>query len=253
MRVQAVSAPGVGWRRPQYPIIAGMSPEGEARVSVESHTRNHFIDPEIARYSAAHTSSPDDLQRQLRDVTNHRTGGAAGMQSGDDQFVLLEILVRAAGARTAIEVGTFTGYSALAIARGMGPRGRLLCCDTSDEWTSIARDFWTRAGVSDRIELRLGTALETIRSLPEEERFDFAFVDADKAGYPDYFKELVPRLRTGGLLLADNTLQGGRVIGDDDAPDTVAMRVFNDLAVSDGRVLTVQLPIGDGVAVIQKR
>jgi caffeoyl-CoA O-methyltransferase len=222
-------------------------------VSVESQVRNRFAPADVVRYSAAHTSPPDELQRQLRDVTVDRTGGAAGMQSGDDQFLFLEILVRAAAARRAIEVGTFTGYSALAIARGMGPQGRLVCCDISDEWTAIAQDFWNRAGVSDRIELRLGPALETIRGLSEEERFDFAFVDADKTGYPDYFVELVPRLRSGGLLLADNTLQGGRVIGDDDSPSTVAMRAFNDLAVSDERVATVLLPIGDGVTVIQKR
>jgi caffeoyl-CoA O-methyltransferase len=175
------------------------------------------------------------------------------MQIGDDQAVFMEILTRAMGARRAVEVGTFTGYSALAVARGMGPEGHLLCLDISEEWTDIARQFWKQAGVDDRIELRIGPAIDTLRSLPDEEQFDLAFVDADKPGYPDYYEELVIRLRPGGLILADNALQGGRVI-DESANDesTVAMRAFNDRVAADDRVKCVLLPIGDGVTVIQK-
>jgi caffeoyl-CoA O-methyltransferase len=175
------------------------------------------------------------------------------MQIGDDQAILMEIIARAMGARRAVEVGTFTGYSALAVARGMGPDGRLLCCDVNREWTAVAREYWERAGVSDRIELRLGPAIDTLRALPREEQFDLAFLDADKTGYPAYYQEIVPRLRRGGLLLADNTLQGGSVL-DARAGDasTVAIRMFNDTVAADPRVRTVLLPIGDGVTFLQK-
>jgi caffeoyl-CoA O-methyltransferase len=193
------------------------------------------------------------VQIALQDATRERTGRAAGMQIGDDQAVLMEIMARAMEARRAVEVGTFTGYSALAVARGMGPEGRLLCCDVNEEWTQIARDYWEKAGVSSQIELRLGPALDTLRSLPQDEQFDLAFLDADKTGYLAYYEEIIPRLRPGGLLLADNTLQGGRVV-DPDAQDesTSAIRTFNDRVAVDPRVRVVLLPIGDGVTFIQK-
>jgi caffeoyl-CoA O-methyltransferase len=218
-----------------------------------ARTRSRFIDDEIVAYASAHSSGPDELQLALQAETQERTGRAAGMQIGDDQAVLMEIIARAMGARRALEVGTFTGYSALAVARGMGPEGRLLCCDVSEEWTAIAREYWSRAGVADRIELRLGPALETLRSLPDEEQFDLAFLDADKTGYLGYYEEIVPRLRGGGLLLADNTLQGGRVL---DAAitdeSTVAIRAFNDHVAADPRMRAVLLPIGDGVTFLPK-
>jgi caffeoyl-CoA O-methyltransferase len=218
-----------------------------------ARTRNEFVDQGIADYAGAHSSPPDDLQLQLQAVTSERTGGAAVMQIGDDQATFMEILARAMGVRRAVEIGTFTGYSALAVARGMGPEGRLLCLDVSEEWTSIARQYWAKAGVDDRIDLRIGPAIETLRSLPVAEQFDLAFVDADKTGYPDYYDELVPRLRVGGVLLADNTLQGGRVIDlSADDPSTRAIRTFNDRVASDRRVRTVLLPLGDGVTMVQK-
>ena len=155
--------------------------------------------------------------------------------------------------QSAVEVGTFTGYSALAIARGLGPEGRLLCCDVSEEWTSIARDAWEEAGVEGRIELRIGPGLETLRALEPVEQFDFAFIDADKESYPRYYDEILPRLRSGGLLLLDNMLQGGRVI-DPSATDesVVAIRSMNDTIKQDPRVAVVLLPIGDGVSFVQK-
>lgn len=219
-----------------------------------AHVRSVFASTPIITYVARHVSEPDPLQRALRAETVERTGRAARMQIGDDQAVLMEILARSIGARRAIEVGTFTGYSALALARGMGPEGRLLCCDVNEEWTGIARDFWHRAGVADRIELRIGPALDTLRSLPAGEHFDLAFVDADKAAYLDYYEALVPRLRPGGLLLADNTLQGGRV-ADSSAEDesVLAIRAFNDRVTADERVQSVLLHIGDGLTVVQKR
>src|SRR5205085_8384398 len=142
----------------------------------------------------AHTTPADGIVDALRSTTREAFGDRAVMQIGDDQARLMEILVRAMGVRRAIEVGTFTGTSALAVARGMGPEGRLLCCDVSEEWTGIARRFWERAGVADRIELRIGAAIDTLRSLPDEPTFDLAFVDADKTGYLGYLGELVPRM-----------------------------------------------------------
>jgi caffeoyl-CoA O-methyltransferase len=215
--------------------------------------RNRFVDEAVMEYASAHSSGPDDVQVALREVTRERTGQAASMQIGDDQAVLMEIIARAMGARRAVEVGTFTGYSALALARGMGPQGRLLCCDVNEDWTTIAREHWVQAGVSDRIDLRLGPAIDTLRALPADELFDLAFLDADKTGYAAYYAEIVPRLRTGGLLLADNTLQRGRVLdAEADDESTLAIRAFNDQIASDPRIRSVLLPIGDGVTFLQK-
>jgi len=215
--------------------------------------RSWIVPPAIGEYAAARSTPADELVAELRAATEQVAGRMAMMQIGDDQAVFMEILARAMGARRAIEIGTFTGYSALAVARGMGPDGRLLCCDVSEEWTAVARAHWEKAGVSDRIELRIGPALDTLRSLPLEPTYDLAFVDADKTGYPAYFDELVPRLRPGGLLLADNTLQQGRVVdADADDESVVAIRAFNDQVVSDDRVACVLLPLGDGVTVIQR-
>jgi caffeoyl-CoA O-methyltransferase len=220
---------------------------------MESRRRSRFTDEEIERYAAAHSSGPDAVQRELQEITAERTGPAAGMQIGDDQAVLMEMIVRAMGARRAVEIGTFTGYSALAAARGMGPEGRLLCCDVSEEWTAIAREAWERAGVADRIELRIGPGIETLRGLPKDEQFDFAFIDADKPGYPGYYEEILPRLRPGGLVLIDNVLQNGRVIDKSATDENVeAIRALNNAIVDDPRVRVVLLPIGDGVSVVQK-
>jgi caffeoyl-CoA O-methyltransferase len=215
--------------------------------------RSWLLDDAVADYASAHTSPADPLVADLRTKTEEVAGQLAVMQIGDDQARFMEVLARATGAKRAIEIGTFTGYSAYAVARGMGADGRLLCCDVSEEWTAIARDFWRQAGVADRIELRIAPAIETLKSLPDEETFDFAFVDADKTGYVDYFRELVPRMKVGGLLLADNTLQGGRVADPSkDDESVVAIRAFNDAVLAEPRVVAVLLPIGDGVTIIQK-
>lgn len=217
-----------------------------------ARSRSRYIDPAIADYALDHSSGPDDVQLELQHVTAEQTGDAAGMQIGDDQAVLLEILARATGARRAVEIGTFTGYSSLALARGMGPEGRLLCLDISEEWTAIARAHWEKAGVDDRIELRIGPALDSLRDLPPV-LFDLAFVDADKSGYGDYYDELVPRIRPGGLLLVDNTLWGGSVLDEkNDTADTLAIRALNDRVAADPRVRVVLLPIGDGLTIAQR-
>lgn len=185
-------------------------------------------------------------------ATVERTGGSARMQIGGDQGTMMEMLARSMGVRTAIEIGTFTGYSAMSIARGMGAQGRLICCDVSEAWTDIAREHWQLAGVDDRIELRIGPALDTIAALPPDLRFDLVFIDADKPNYANYFQALVPRMQPAGLMLVDNTLWSGEVL-DESSTDTmtVALRAFNDLVIADDRVHCVILPIGDGVTMIQ--
>lgn len=216
--------------------------------------RSAFVDGAIAEYTFARSTGPDGHQSALQAVTHEKTGRAAMMQIGEDQAVFMEIIVRAMGAKRAVEVGTFTGYSALAVARGLGEDGHLLCCDVSEEWTAIAREAWRQAGVAERIELRIGPGIETLRSLEPVEQFDFALIDADKTGYPAYYEEILLRLRPGGLILLDNMLQGGRVV-DESATDesVVAIRALNDSIRDDERVINVLLPIGDGVNVVQKR
>ncbi|HEX6419611.1 MAG TPA: class I SAM-dependent methyltransferase [Acidimicrobiales bacterium] len=212
------------------------------------------VTAELIDYAAAHGSWPDDeVVTGLRAETR-ALGPLAGMQVGPDQGQLLTLLTRLVGARRAVEVGTFTGYSALCIARGLESGGSLLCCDVNEEWTAIARRAWDAAGVADRIDLRIGPAIDTLRALPAGEALDLAFIDADKGGYLDYWHELVPRVRAGGLLLADNVLWSGRVAdpGADD-PDTRALRAFNDAVAADDRVEVAVLPAFDGLTIARRR
>ena len=176
------------------------------------------------------------------------------MQVSADQGALLTLLTGLTGAEFAVEVGTFTGYSSISIARGLRPDGRLLCCDVSEEFTRFAREAWEQAGVSDRIDLRIAPALETLRGLPETEHIDVAFIDADKDGYGAYWDELVPRMRVGGLLLVDNVLWSGRVVDPDEADDAMVrvIMAFNDKVASDPRVTSYILPIADGLTLARK-
>jgi caffeoyl-CoA O-methyltransferase len=237
-------------------VFAGLPPDGIATargtVWCMPATRPDVVDPQLAEYIASHSSAPDDVQRRLMAVTVERTGGASRMQIGGDQGTMFEMLARSMKVRNAIEIGTFTGYSSLSIARGMQPDGRLICCDVSEEWTAIAREHWQAAGVDDRIDLRIGPALQTIAALPDDLRFDLVFIDADKPNYANYFGALVPRLQPAGLMLVDNTLWSGEVLDDAATDDnTVALRAFNDLVVADPRVTCVILPVGDGITMIQ--
>jgi len=205
-------------------------------------------------YAVQHGSWPvDAVLRGLREETA-ALGRPAGMQIGPDQGQLLTFLARLVGARHAVEVGTFTGYSSLCIARALPPDGKLVCCDISEEWTSIGRKAWKRAGLADRIDLRIGRGLDTLRELPTGEHLDLVFIDADKGGYVSYWNELVPRVRPGGLLLADNVLWSGTIVDDtvDDA-DTQALRAFNDMAAADDRVEQVVLTAFDGLLMARKR
>lgn len=216
-------------------------------------SRADVVDQELADYISEHSTKPDAVQLQLMAATEERTGDASRMQIGGDQGTFFEILASSLGVRNAIEIGTFTGYSALSLARGIGPAGSLICCDVSEEWTAIAREHWKLAGVEDRIDLRIAPALETIAALPAATKFDLAFIDADKTNYANYFEALLPRMRVGGVILVDNTLWSRRVLDPNESDaDTVALQAFNKMVAADKRVRCVIVPMGDGVTLIQK-
>ena len=208
--------------------------------------KSFILSEAIHDYVVSHSSQIGDVRLRLIEETA-TLGPVAAMQVAPEQSVFLTILTRALGVRRAVEVGTFTGMSALSIALGMAPDGELLCCDVSEKWTAIARRYWAEAGVTDRIDLRIAPAAETLAALPAEERIDLAFIDADKPGYISYWDALVPRIRPGGVLLVDNVLWGGRVVDGDSADDTVAIKAFNDHCAADDRVDLVVLPIADGL------
>ncbi|MFI0792811.1 O-methyltransferase [Micromonospora rubida] len=210
------------------------------------------LTPELHAYVVAHGSAPDEVMGDLVEETLAALPAQAGMRVAPEQAAFLTFLTRLLGARQAVEVGTFTGLSSLAIARGLAEDGRLTCFDISEEYTSIARRYWARAGVADRIELRIGPAGETLRELPRDRHLDFAFIDADKSGYPVYWAELVPRMRPGGIVAVDNTLRGGRVLAPQSADDR-AIAAFNDEVMADVRVETVLLPIADGLTLARVR
>jgi caffeoyl-CoA O-methyltransferase len=212
-----------------------------------------LVTPELLDYAIAHGTPPDDVQQSLIEVTTG-LGMVSAMQISPDQGAFMTILTKIVGVRFAVEVGTFTGYSSLCIARGLAEGGRLLCCDVSEEWTAIARDHWDRAGVADRIDLRIAPAIETLRALPADPPIDLAFIDADKPAYVDYYEEIVPRVRSGGVVLLDNTLWSGRVTDPaSDDPNTVAVREINDHVAADDRVEAVVLTYSDGFTIARKR
>ncbi|WP_329104431.1 O-methyltransferase [Micromonospora sp. NBC_01699] len=215
-------------------------------------TKSLPLTEELHSYLIAHGSPPDDIARELIDETVDALPNDAQMQVAPEQAALLTFLTRLVNARQAVEVGTFTGMSALAIARGLPADGKLTCFDISAEYTSVARRYWSRAGVDDRIELRIGPAAEGLRSLPTEPHLDLAFIDADKTSYPIYWDELVPRMRPGGLIAVDNVLRGGRVLAPQDAADR-AIVAFNADVRADVRVDVVMLPIADGLTLARRR
>ena len=213
-----------------------------------------LVDP-LYDYFLANSLREPEVLRRLRAETAKLP--EANMQIAPEQGQFMALLVELMGATRAIEVGTFTGYSALCLARAMPAGGRVVACDISPEWTAIARRYWAEAGVADRIELRLAPALQTLDALLEEGnegRFDFAFIDADKAGYDAYYERILRLLRPGGLPAVDNVLWDGRVADPrhDDA-DTRAIRAFNAKLHADDRVTISMVPIGDGLSLARKR
>ncbi len=206
---------------------------------------------ELHAYLLDHSTPPDPITAELIAETRSALPGRATMQVGSEQAAFLRILTAVAGVRQAVEVGTFTGLSSLSIARGLADGGRLTCFDISEQFTDIARRYWARAKVDDRIDLRIGPAAERLKELPSEPYLDLVFIDADKGGYPIYWRELVPRVKTGGLILVDNTLWSGRVVDPQGGADQEIVD-FNNLAVADERVELVILPIADGLTMARK-
>lgn len=228
-------------------------------------SRSFLLTDDLVDYVLAHSRPPDEVLIDLAEETS-AMGGISSMQISHEQGALLELLATVTRARSTIEIGTFTGYSSICLARGMGPEGCLLCCDVSEEWTAVARRYWDRAGLGDQISLRLGPAAETLNALGDETTFDLAFVDADKGGYLQYVDLLHARMTPGSLILVDNTLWSGTVLpaGSDAGaerpevktptdPDTLALIEFNDRVAVDDRFTTVLLPFGDGLTMLAVR
>jgi caffeoyl-CoA O-methyltransferase len=216
-------------------------------------TGTEHVSPQVYAYVLAHTTPPDPLLAELKAETARRFPADVTLQIGPEQGTFMTMLSTLVGARQAVEVGTFTGYSSICLARGLAPGGKLICCDISAEWTALAGEYWDKAGLADRIELRLGPAIDSLRALPPQETLDLAFIDADKTGYLGYWDEIVPRLRPGGLVLVDNTLLHGRIFHDEPDASARAIREFGDHAIADGRVEQVMLSIGDGLLLARKR
>lgn len=212
------------------------------------------VEGELLDYLVAHSVREQPAQVGLREAT--RGHAHAGMQIGAEQAQLLGLLIRLVGARRAIEIGTFTGYSALAVALALPADGRLLACDISDDYTRVGRPFWAEAGVAGKIDLQLGPALETLDArlaAGEAGQYDFAFIDADKSGYDAYYERCLQLLRPGGLIAIDNVLWGGSVARPAADADTAALQALNDKIHADERVDIAMLPIGDGVTLARKR
>jgi caffeoyl-CoA O-methyltransferase len=215
------------------------------------------INDDLHAYMVEHGARQDEALHRVQAETE-AMGDIAVMQIAPDQGAFMTLLARAIGARQVLELGTFTGYSAICLARGLEPGGRLICCELSEEYATTAAHNFEAAGVADRIEIRVGPALDTLRAMPAEEAFDLVFIDADKTGYPDYYEEGLARLRPGGLVLLDNVLSAGRVLSadglDPDATASVqAIRAVNERIRDDARVDVAMVGIADGLTIARKR
>ena len=213
------------------------------------------VSEELGAYIAAHANpAGDPIAEALAAATAERFGGLAAMNIGQDQGRFMSMLVSLMGARSVVEVGTFTGMSALWLARGLPDGGRLVCFDITDKYLATAREAWSAAGVDDRIEVRIGPAADGLAELPDEPHVDLAFIDADKPGYRRYLDLLLPRLTERGVILVDNVLWGGSIIDpavDDES--TRALRDFNDHVAARGDCDAVMLNLGDGITMIRRR
>jgi caffeoyl-CoA O-methyltransferase len=208
----------------------------------------NLVDPKADAYAEAHTTPSGELFERLAAETREKTD-LPQMMVGEVEGRFLEFLVRLSGARRVLELGTFTGYSSLSMARGLPEGGRVISCDVDPETTAIARRYAEEAGLADRIEYRLGPALETLAQL--DGTFDLVFIDADKPNYLEYYEAVLPKLAEDGLIIADNALRNGRVLDDDDADEP--MKEFNDHVRNDARVECVLLTVRDGMLLVRKR
>lgn len=215
--------------------------------------KSFHLSPAVHAYVLEHGTPPDEILRGLMAETA-KLGGLSIMQIAPEQGAFMTLLARIMGARRIVEVGTFTGYSTLCLARGLPDDGELIACDVSDEWTAIGRPFWEKAGVASKIDLRIGPAAETLAAMPRVADVDLSFIDADKPSYPVYFEELLARTRPGGVILVDNVLWMGRVADPEiDDEQTAAIRDFNQKVAHDERVDCVMLPISDGLTLLRVR
>ena len=209
------------------------------------------LTPELHRYAVEHSSFRQGVVPEL-EAAAEAMGDRALMQIAGDQAALITILVRAIDARRALEVGTFLGYGALAIARGLPADGELVCCELESEYAERARGHLERAGLADRAEIRVGPAVETLAAIEDGESFDFAFIDADKSSYPDYLEQCLRLLRSGGLIMLDNMFMGGRILDPSVDEPTGIVAELNDRLAADGRVEVAMLGIADGVTLARK-
>jgi caffeoyl-CoA O-methyltransferase len=210
------------------------------------------LNPKLYEYVVAHGHNGDPIRAELAAETA-KLGVVSMMQIAPEQGTLMGLLAGAIGARSAVEVGTFTGYSALCVARALTADGKMLCCDVNEQWTSVGKRYWERAGVAGKITLKLAPAAETLTALPANYAIDFAFIDADKSNYRVYYEEILKRMRVGGLILIDNVLWNGAVLnGEDSSDDTKAIRAINDFIASDNRVEAVMLCVSDGLTIVRK-
>ena len=215
------------------------------------------LNSELHDYLVAHGAREDEVLRRVREETA-AMGDVAVMQIAPDQGAFMTLMTKLIGAREAIELGTFTGYSAICIARGLEPGGRLVCCELSEEYAETAARNLEAAGVAERTEIRIGPAIETLRALPEREVFDLAFIDADKTGYPGYYEECLALLRPGGVIMLDNVLAAGRVVDssgldEESAASVGAITELNDRVRDDQRVDLAMVAIADGLTIARKR
>ncbi|QJR16798.1 class I SAM-dependent methyltransferase [Usitatibacter palustris] len=218
-------------------------------------TRTINMTEPVQDYLISHSLRDHPVLAELRKATASLE--MARMQISPEQGQFMQFMARAIGAKRCIEVGVFTGYSALAVALALPDSGKIVACDVSDEWTSIGRTHWEKAGVTGKIDLRLAPATQTLDAMlaaGEAGKYDFAFIDADKGAYLDYYERILKLLRLNGIMLVDNTLWSGRVADPaNNEPDTVALRRFNDFVHKDERVGIAMLPVGDGLTLLRKR
>ncbi len=210
------------------------------------------INAELADYVRDHAGGRDQVLLKVEEQTA-AMGSISIMQTAPEQAAFLEMLVRLTGAMRALEIGTFTGYGAIRIARGLAPDGSLTCFELDGERAAVARANLDEAGVGEKVEIVVGPAIEGLRALPDEAAVDFAYLDADKTGYPDYYEEIVRRLAPGGLLAIDNVLMGGRILDTDPDEGTAAMQILNDRIMEDDRVDSVMLGMADGLTLVRRR
>ena len=209
------------------------------------------LTPELHRYAVAHSSFRDGAAPEI-ERAGEEMGVLARMQISGDQAAFITVLVKAIGARRAVEVGTFLGYGAVAIARGLPEDGELICCELEEEYAQRAREHLRAAGVEDRAEILVGPAAETLREISHADSFDFAFIDADKESYPEYLEQCLRLVRPGGLIMLDNTLKGGRVL-DPESDSDRAIAELNDRIAADERMEVAMLSVADGITLARKR